>query len=980
MPLPGGATDKFGNRYEGIWTVRCMIDVMSARADSIRLEPPGVDGEGIEFWLKRSDLLEYHQVKRQNSPSGHWTIADLGNNGVLGHFWDKLQNPLASCVFISTNSTQIEEISERSKRSASFTEFKSEFVKAKSISSNLRDLCMRWNNCSEQEAYSVLKRLEVETINERSLRTTVERELGALIDGNPANAVDVLAQFALNKIHCELTGEDIWQHLENRGFFRHQAPKMELITGDFGWTVPSYFIGRAEILEELAQAVNQNSIVVVGGIAGIGKTYLVSRYIENLDTSRKVLWLDCGIYGQIEKALVRLAEFFSYTFRDETLLGLLKSPLCILERRIEVAAKVCDKYQCILVWDNFDPEKYATIFLLFQECNRIFRAGKLLITTRTSVDFTIAINPIYRLVVTSLPQEFGIALMRHYLLRLGIEIYPDEILAQAHDRVDGHPYFLRQLVVLSETYSLPDILKSLPLLQSQIQTYLQEKVFSQLVEGANRLITNLSVLRTPFTLTAANNFDVTSDATIFFEILLKKFLITRTAKNSAYYEMHDLVREYGQSQLTIEQKKIAHAQATHYYEALTQKTYADGIEIVNHALEADLQDRARDAANNIVLQALHNGLFDLVINFTSQLFEDKRSESWSIVYFVRGRALRFKLKFADALKNYDTALQYAYDEHIIENIKLEIASTLILQAGQYGRKGDTSKAKKLYGELMQSKNIETQIAGLTALGFLNIKGEHKNKGIAQLNQALKLAEKKQLKRNIRQIYQVLGFAYTYIDNEKATGYLEQANALRQETHPQYGDQDIEADYFLFEAFANVYNAQKRFESAVRASEECVSIDRKLNLEERLAHSLFQLGKDNCCLQKFERAKDLLQESLSLIRRLNLHGEPETSTLVWLATALWNSREYEFAIETMLENVFLNQQTKGFSKRHVIVREIDLVNGSRVDLGETSVHILILPRIYDFKSLQQWNQQVVTRRPELAIVSFHAFAREDMNGF
>jgi hypothetical protein len=46
MPLSGGAADKFGNRYEGRWTVNCMTDVMDERADAIRLEPPGAEGEG----------------------------------------------------------------------------------------------------------------------------------------------------------------------------------------------------------------------------------------------------------------------------------------------------------------------------------------------------------------------------------------------------------------------------------------------------------------------------------------------------------------------------------------------------------------------------------------------------------------------------------------------------------------------------------------------------------------------------------------------------------------------------------------------------------------------------------------------------------------------------------------------------------------------------------------------------------------------
>ena len=86
MPLLGGPTDKFGNRYEGRWTVNCMIDVMDERADAIRLEPPGAEGEGVEFWVRRGDRREYHQVKRQHSVRGSWTLTDLGSRGVLTHF------------------------------------------------------------------------------------------------------------------------------------------------------------------------------------------------------------------------------------------------------------------------------------------------------------------------------------------------------------------------------------------------------------------------------------------------------------------------------------------------------------------------------------------------------------------------------------------------------------------------------------------------------------------------------------------------------------------------------------------------------------------------------------------------------------------------------------------------------------------------------------------------------------------------------
>ncbi len=74
MPLTGGPADKAGNRYEATWTVVCMSRVLSGEYDSIRLEPPGSEGKGVEFWLRRGDAREYHQVKRRGAGSGHWTL------------------------------------------------------------------------------------------------------------------------------------------------------------------------------------------------------------------------------------------------------------------------------------------------------------------------------------------------------------------------------------------------------------------------------------------------------------------------------------------------------------------------------------------------------------------------------------------------------------------------------------------------------------------------------------------------------------------------------------------------------------------------------------------------------------------------------------------------------------------------------------------------------------------------------------------
>ena len=53
MTLSGGAADKFGNLYEGCWTVRYLLYVMDEKYDSIRLEDPSPEGEGFEFSVRR---------------------------------------------------------------------------------------------------------------------------------------------------------------------------------------------------------------------------------------------------------------------------------------------------------------------------------------------------------------------------------------------------------------------------------------------------------------------------------------------------------------------------------------------------------------------------------------------------------------------------------------------------------------------------------------------------------------------------------------------------------------------------------------------------------------------------------------------------------------------------------------------------------------------------------------------------------------
>jgi hypothetical protein len=103
--IPGGRADKFGNRFERLWVVSLALDVLEGHLSTIKWEPLGVEGEGVECVVTQTDGLKiYHQCKLQNGNDGKWSVAELGANGVLQNAKIKLEaDPRCKFAFISND-------------------------------------------------------------------------------------------------------------------------------------------------------------------------------------------------------------------------------------------------------------------------------------------------------------------------------------------------------------------------------------------------------------------------------------------------------------------------------------------------------------------------------------------------------------------------------------------------------------------------------------------------------------------------------------------------------------------------------------------------------------------------------------------------------------------------------------------------------------------------------------------------------------
>jgi hypothetical protein len=349
MPLQGGPAAKYGNRYEDRWTAHCVFELLREHAEAIRVEPPGADGEGVEFWLRYSDRVEYHQVKRQKAGEGRWTLSALREAGVLAAFWTKLQDPGAHCVFASTHAAHpLDELADRARKAQSTIEFQQDLLDSQSSKTDFETLHRLWGKPDVAATFDALRRIRVETITEALLTTMNSLEAETLLDGDTANAVPVLIDILRDAVNEYLTAHDIWSRLAPhhyepskwRGSATLAAAVMEA-NRRFRASRETTLIGRRLIdrpeAETLVAAIAEQPLVLLDGAAGMGKSDLLVQFTDVL-AERGVPYL-----------ALRL-DHLTPTFRPDTLgqeLGLPGSPPAVL-------AAVAPEQMAVLVVDQLD--------------------------------------------------------------------------------------------------------------------------------------------------------------------------------------------------------------------------------------------------------------------------------------------------------------------------------------------------------------------------------------------------------------------------------------------------------------------------------------------------------------------------------------------------------------------------------------------------------------------------------------------------
>lgn len=217
--MPGGLSDKLGNRFEDRWTARYVFDVLDDAAEAIDLEPSGTGDDGVEFVVRYAERDVYHQCKRQRTREGVWNLAALQSAGVLDTFFTKLRDPRANCVFASTHATDaLGELADRARLAVSAEQFAEVYLRVPDWKAKFDKLCKAWGDPGAAVAFDALRRIEVATIGDDQLKVMIRLQAAVALTGDLDNVAAVLTELLRDHAGEFLTAGDLWRELRAKRY------------------------------------------------------------------------------------------------------------------------------------------------------------------------------------------------------------------------------------------------------------------------------------------------------------------------------------------------------------------------------------------------------------------------------------------------------------------------------------------------------------------------------------------------------------------------------------------------------------------------------------------------------------------------------------------------------------------------------------------------------------------------------------------
>ncbi|MEM2899644.1 MAG: tetratricopeptide repeat protein, partial [Thermoplasmata archaeon] len=539
-----------------------------------------------------------------------------------------------------------------------------------------------------------------------------------------------------------------------------------------------------EELDEIKDLIETHRIVIVHGIAGIGKTTLALKVLSEYKQSMNTFWYRFHEWDTLRNVLVQLCEFF-YACGKKALKTYVEGAKTIdINSAVEAFERDVKELSALIVFDDYQKavEEISLFFAAITEIMEGVKGVKILIMTRRLPGFydrrAVAVKEIIaEMKLKGLDRESS-----KEILKLK-NIVDDEVIDEIYKLTEGHPLSLELLDSVDDLG-----------MQNNIMKFVHEEVFSKLAPEEKKLLRIASVYRYPV---SSKAFFV--DEEVSYEALDK--LIDRALVQEVSferYDIHDLIREFFYTRLTPQQKSYYHLCAAKYYEG--EEDLGSAIEAMYHYLRAGEHNKVVKIGMEKGEEMIKEGHLEELDSILAELErEDFKDAEWCEVSILRGDILMAWGKLNKALTHYESAIECAttsgsqeglaksYDrlgylyreknfwEYAIEyyNKYLEMMLRLNNKAGLakaysnfgsiYYRKSEWDKAIEFYRKSLEIYNREgsKEIIAKTHnnLGIIYWeKGDYQN-ALEEYKNALLILEELNIPESLRKVHFNLGEVY-----------------------------------------------------------------------------------------------------------------------------------------------------------------------------------------------------------------------------
>lgn len=357
---------------------------------------------------------------------------------------------------------------------------------------------------------------------------------------------------------------------------------------------PLHFFGRKKEMATLKGWVEgvYPKIVVVKGIAGIGKTTLIAKTVSEYKTKKNVFWYRFHDWSTLKNMLIHLSDFLCLIGRRQ-LNTQIKSKEGVDIEKVSATLKTQLKdANCLLVFDDFHKAKdsetdfFSSLADILEGADNV----KVIVAGR-------CINPFYsrkEVIIGKTVSEMQLQGLDESASRELLESRNIKSnLKKLYMFTGGHPLCLE---LIDET----------GVAATNIARYIQEEIFSKLSEKEKNALSIASVFRYPF---KENAFFVADDEIGYDTIdrLVDKSLLQISG---GVYDIHDLIKTLFYSRLTPKTKVELHRRTADYYQ--NEKNPPSYVEAIYHLLKAGDNEKA-------VKIALENGQSIIAHNYSDEL-------------------------------------------------------------------------------------------------------------------------------------------------------------------------------------------------------------------------------------------------------------------------------------------------------------------------------------------------------------------------